>query len=174
MDEFLRIIGFDFQLIHDAVLLMISVLVMFAFLSYLLFNPAREFLKKRQDKIRDDIDSAKKDKEEAAALKADYDGKIREIEKEAEAILSEARQKALQNEAKIIDEAKKEASGIIERANRQAELEKKAAADDMKKEIIKVAALMAQKVVNRTVDAQLQDNLVEETLKEIGEETWLS
>ena len=44
----------------------------------------------------------------------------------------------------------------------------------MKKEIIKVAALMAQKVVNRTVDAQLQDNLVEETLKEIGEETWLS
>ncbi len=152
----------------------ISVLVMFTFLSYLLFNPAREFLKKRQDKIRDDIDSAKKDKEEAAALKADYDGKIREIEKEAEAILSEARQKALQNEAKIIDEAKKEASGIIERANRQAELEKKAAADDMKKEIIKVAALMAQKVVNRTVDAQLQDNLVEETLKEIGEETWLS
>ena len=88
--------------------------------------------------------------------------------------MSEARQKALQNEAKIIDEAKKEASGIIERANRQAELEKKAAADDMKKEIIKVAALMAQKVVNRTVDAQLQDNLVEETLKEIGEETWLS
>ena len=169
-----RLFNLDPQLIHDAVLLMISVLVMFAFLSYLLFNPAREFLKKRQDKIRDDIDSAKKDKEEAAALKADYDGKIREIEKEAEAILSEARQKALQNEAKIIDEAKKEASGIIERANRQEELEKKAAADDMKKEIIKVAALMAQKVVNRTVDAQLQDNLVEETLKEIGEETWLS
>lgn len=169
-----RLFNLDPQLIHDAVLLMISVLVMFTFLSYLLFNPAREFLKKRQDKIRDDIDSAKKDKEEAAALKADYDGKIREIEKEAEAILSEARQKALKNEAKIIDEARKEASGIIERANRQAELEKKAAADDMKKEIIKVAALMAQKIVNRTVDAQLQDNLVEETLKEIGEETWLS
>ena len=68
-----RLFNLDPQLIHDAVLLMISVLVMFTFLSYLLFNPAREFLKKRQDKIRDDIDSAKKDKEEAAALKADYD-----------------------------------------------------------------------------------------------------
>ena len=153
---------------------MISMLVMFTFLSYLLFNPVREFLKKRQDKIKEDIDTAKQDKEDAAALKADYDGKLREIEKEAEAILSEARQKALQNEAKIIDEAKEEASRIIARANRQAELERKAAADDMKKEMIQVAALMAQKIVAQTVDTKIQDSLVEDTLKEIGDKTWLS
>ncbi len=169
-----RLFNLDPQLIHDTVLLMISVLVMFTLLSYLLFNPVRDFLKKRQDKIRDDIDTAKKDKEAAAALKEDYDGKIREIEKEAEAILSEARKKALQNEAKIIDEAREEAARIIERANRQIELEKKAAADDMKKEMIRVAALMAQKIVARSVDAKLQDSLVDETLKEIGDKTWLS
>ncbi|MCI5995450.1 MAG: F0F1 ATP synthase subunit B [Blautia sp.] len=169
-----RLFNLDPQLIHDTVLLMISVLVMFTLLSYLLFNPVRDFLKKRQDKIRDDIDTAKKDKEAAAALKEDYDGKIREIEKEAEAILSEARKKALQNEAKIIDEAREEAARIIERANRQIELEKKAAADDMKKEMIQVAALMAQKIVARSVDAKLQDSLVDETLKEIGDKTWLS
>lgn len=169
-----RLFNLDPQLIHDTVLLMISMLVMFTFLSYLLFNPVREFLKKRQDKIKEDIDTAKQDKEDAAALKADYDGKLREIEKEAEAILSEARQKALQNEAKIIDEAKEEASRIIARANRQAELERKAAADDMKKEMIQVAALMAQKIVAQTVDTKIQDSLVEDTLKEIGDKTWLS
>lgn len=134
----------------------------------------RAFLKKRQDKIQEEIDTAKQDKEDAAALKADYDGKLKGIEKEAEAILSEARKKALQNEAKIIEEAKAEASRIIDRANRQAELEKKAAADDMKKEMIQIAALMAQKIVAQTVDAQIQDSLVEETLKEIGDKTWLS
>lgn len=169
-----RLFNLDPQLIHDTVLLMISMLVMFTFLSYFLFNPVRDFLKKRQDKIKEDIDTAKQDKEDAAALKADYDGKLREIEKEAEAILSEARQKALQNEAKIIDEAKEEASRIIERANRQAELERKAAADDMKKEMIQVAALMAQKIVAQTVDTKIQDSLVEETLKEIGDKTWLN
>ena len=169
-----RLFNLDPQLIHDTVLLMISMLVMFTFLSYLLFNTVREFLKKRQDKIKEDIDTAKQDKEDAAALKADYDGKLREIEKEAEAILSEARQKALQNEAKIIDEAKEEASRIIARANRQAELERKAAADDMKKEMIQVAALMAQKIVAQTVDTKIQDSLVEDTLKEIGDKTWLS
>ncbi len=169
-----RLFNLDPQLIHDTVLLMLSMLVMFTFLSYFLFNPVRAFLKKRQDKIQEEIDTAKQDKEDAAALKADYDGKLKGIEKEAEAILSEARKKALQNEAKIIEEAKAEASRIIDRANRQAELEKKAAADDMKKEMIQIAALMAQKIVAQTVDAQIQDSLVEETLKEIGDKTWLS
>lgn len=169
-----RLFNLDPQLIHDTVLLMLSMLVMFTFLSYFLFNPVRAFLKKRQDKIQEEIDTAKQDKEDADALKADYDGKLKGIEKEAEAILSEARKKALQNEAKIIEEAKAEASRIIDRANRQAELEKKAAADDMKKEMIQIAALMAQKIVAQTVDAQIQDSLVEETLKEIGDKTWLS
>lgn len=169
-----RLFNLDPQLIHDTVLLMLSMLVMFTFLSYFLFNPVRAFLKKRQDKIQEEIDTAKQDKEDAAALKADYDGKLKGIEKEAEAILSEARKKALQNEVKIIEEAKAEASRIIDRANRQAELEKKAAADDMKKEMIQIAALMAQKIVAQTVDAQIQDSLVEETLKEIGDKTWLS
>jgi len=153
---------------------MIAMLVMFTFLSYFLFNPARDLLKKRQEKIKSDIDSADKDKKDAAALKADYDGKLKNIEKEAEAILSEARKKALQNEAKIIEEAKAEAARIIARANHQAELERQAAADDMKKEMITVASLMAQKLVSQTVDAKLQDELVDEALKEIGDRTWLS
>ncbi len=169
-----RLFNLDPQLIHDTVLLVIAMLVMFTFLSYFLFNPARDLLKKRQEKIKSDIDSADKDKKDAAALKADYDGKLKNIEKEAEAILSEARKKALQNEAKIIEEAKAEAARIIARANHQAELERQAAADDMKKEMITVASLMAQKLVSQTVDAKLQDELVDEALKEIGDRTWLS
>ena len=46
-------------------------------------------------KIKDDIDSAKASKEEAEALKAEYEQKLHDINKEAEAILSEARKKGL-------------------------------------------------------------------------------
>ena len=112
-----RLFNLDPQLIHDAVLLAIAIFVMFTLLSYLLFNPVRDMLKKRQDKIQDDIDTAKKDKEDAAALKQDYDARIRDIEKEAEAILSDARKKALKNEAKILEEAKEEAARMLARAN---------------------------------------------------------
>ena len=70
-----RLFDLDFQLLHDAVILAISVFVLFLFLSYLLFNPARKMLKDRQNKIKTDIDTANADKEEAAALKLQYDEK---------------------------------------------------------------------------------------------------
>lgn len=167
-----RLFNLDPQLIHDSVLLMLAMFVMFAFLSYLLFNPARAMLKKRQDKIKSDIDSAVQDKEDAKKLKEDYDARIKNINKDAEEILSEARQKALKNEASILEDAKEEAARIIARANAQIELDRKKAADEMKKEMISIASLMAGKVVRFSVDTKVQDSLLEETLKEIGDKTW--
>lgn len=169
-----RLFNLDPQLIHDAVLLMISMFVMFTFLSYLLFNPARKMLQKRQDRIRTDIDTAARDKEDAKKLLEDYDRRLKDINKEAEEILSAARQKALKNEARIIEEAKEEAGRIIARANAQVELERKKAADDMKKEIISIASLMAGKVVKASIDMEAQDSIIEDTLKEIGDQTWQS
>ena len=166
-----RLFNLDPQLLHDAVLLAIAVFVMFLFLSYMLFNPAREMLKKRQDKVKNDIDSAEKSREDAAKLKEEYENRLREIHKEEDAILSAARQKALENETKIIDQAKAEAANIIERANHQAELEMKKAQDEIKKEIITVASMVAGKAVGEKLDIEIQDSLIDDTLKEIGEKT---
>ena len=169
-----RLFNLDAQLLHDALLLAIAIFVMFALMSYLLFNPARDMLKKRADKVKDNIDSAEKAKADAEALRAEYEGKLREVQKEADAILSDARKKALENEAKIVEHAKEEAAGIIARAQKQAELEMKKAEDDIKKEIITVASLIAGKVVSENIDMNIQDSLIEDTLKEIGEQTWQS
>ena len=164
----------DAQLLFDTALLAIAVFFLVLAMSYLLFNPARKLLKDRQERISNDIDSAKEDKESAAALKAEYEAKLKEVDKEAEGILAEARQKAMKNQAKMIDEAKEEASRIVKRAQEEAELEKKHAMDDMKQEMITVAAMMAQKVVATSIDTNIQSTLVDETLKEMGESTWLS
>ena len=72
------------------------------------------------------------------------------------------------------DEAKEEARRIIKHAQDEALLEQKRAMDDVKKEIITVAALMAEKIVSASIDAKVQDTLLEETLKEMGDSTWLS
>ena len=44
----------------------------------------------------------------------------------------------------------------------------------MKKEIVSIAALMAGKAVAASVDVKIQDTLIEDTLKEMGESTWQS
>lgn len=169
-----RLFNLDFQLPNDAVLMAIAIFVLFLALSYLLLNPVRKMLYDRQRKIQGDIDNAKNDKDKAAAMKAEYEAKLQNADKEAEAILSEARQKALKNEAHIIDEAKQEAARIIQRANEEAKLEKNRAMDEMKQEMITVASMMAAKVVAASIDTTVQSKLVEETLKEMGDSTWQS
>lgn len=169
-----RLFDLDMQLIADAGLMMLAIFALFLFASYFLFNPAREMLKKRQDKIKDELDSAAQDMEEAAALRSEYESRLKDIDKEAEEILSDARKRALANENKIIAQAKAEAAGIIERAKVEAELEKQKAADDVKREMVVIASMMAGKVVKASIDTKIQESLVNETLKEIGESTWLS
>ena len=174
MEEMIRLFNLDFQLVHDTVLLAIAVFFLFMFLSKLLFNPVRKMLEDRQERIAGDIEAASVDKKDAAALKADYEAKLKDIEKEAEQILSEARKKAQMNASRIEGEAKEEAARIIQRANEEAELSKKRAMDEVKQEMITVASMMAAKVVAANIDASIQDTLVEQTLKEMGDSTWQS
>ena len=169
-----RLFDLDMQLLHDAILTLIAVIALFFFASYFFFNPAREFLKKRQEKIKSELDEAKESLDSAKALKSEYEQKLHDINKEAEAILSEARRKALDGEAATIAKAKEEASGIIARANTEAELEKKRVADDVKREMVTVASAIAGKVIGQNMDTEVQEKLIDDTLKEMGDSTWLS
>ena len=169
-----RLFTLDAQLLFDTIVLALSMLLLFTILSYLLFNPVRDLLEKRRQRIVDDQETAKSERQEAIAYKEEYDRKLKEVDKEAQEILSAARKKAKQNEAKIVAEAKEEAARIIARANAEVELEKKRALDDMKQEMITIASMMAEKVVSASIDTKVQESLIDETLKEMGEGTWLS
>ena len=136
-----RLIGFDPQLLYEMFWTAINIFILFFGLSYLLFNPVRDMLEKRKQKIAGELADAANDKKSAA---------------------------------EIIQEAKAEAARIVERGNREVELERKKALDDMKQEIVSIASLMAEKVVASSIDMKVQDELIEETLKEMGESTWQS
>ena len=139
-----------------------------------MFNPVRDLLEKRKQKIAGELADAAESKKSAEAMKEEYESKLKEVSKEADAILEEARRKGKAREAEIIEEARKEAARIVERGNREVELEKKKALDDMKQELVSIASLMAGKVVTARIDTTVQDALIEETLKEMGESTWQS
>ena len=67
-----RLIGFDPQLLHDVAITGINIFILFFACSYLLFNPAREMLEKRRQKIADELSQAANDKPDAAAMKSEY------------------------------------------------------------------------------------------------------
>ena len=169
-----RLFNIDAQLLFDTVVMACSMLLLFTAMSYLFFNPVRDMLENRKKRVAEEQETAKKEREEAIVYKEEYEQKLKEADKEAQEILSEARKKAMKNEEKIVAEAKEEAARIVDRARNEIELEKKRALDDMKQEMISIATMMAGKAVAASVDVNIQDSLIDETLKEMGEQTWLS
>ena len=68
----------------------------------------------------------------------------------------------------------KQSRKLHESLSAEAELEKQRVADEVKQQIISVAAVMASKFVAKAMDDQENDALIEQTLNEMGENTWLS
>ena len=75
-----RIFGLDAQLLFDILIQGLAVFLLFLFLSYILIEPVKKVIADRQAKIKGDLDSAARDKEEAAKLKAEYDEKLKKAE----------------------------------------------------------------------------------------------
>ena len=168
------IFGLDPQLLVDSAITILAMFFVFLLLSYLLFNPARNLMEKRQEGIREQMETAAREKQDAIQFKAEYDEKIKNVQKETDEILSEARKKALKKESVMLEEAREEAAQIVARANREVDLEKSKVKDEMKQEIINVATAMAGKIVASSLDESKQSQLLADTLEEMGDETWLS
>ena len=167
-----RLIGFDVQLLHDAAIMGISIFILFFGLSYLLFNPVRDVLKKRREKVLSELEDASTKSKAANELKALYESKLKDINLERDMILEDARKKAKLKEADIIAKAEQEAKIITQRADKEIELEKRKALDELKREIVDIASVMASKALSSSMDMNMQKSIIDEALKGIGESTW--
>ena len=167
-----RLFGLDFQLIADSCLMIIAIFVLFLFMSYFLWNPAKKYLEARKKHIEDELARAAADEKKAAELKEEYEARMKQADAEAEKVLADAHKRGIENEKQIVKRAHEEADRIVEHASREAELEKQKVADDVKKEMVVLASMIAGKVVSASIDTKVQDKLVDDALKEIGESTW--
>lgn len=167
-----RVFALDGQLFMDAAIMVCAVLFLFALLSYFVFNPARDLLRKRQERVESDLQNAAKEKEEALTYKLEYEEKLKNAEKSADEIISEGRKKANKRSEEIIAEANDEAARIRLRTEKEIELEKAKVKDDVKQEMVDVAKAMASRFISENMDADKQAALVDEVINEMGDKTW--
>lgn len=166
------VIMFEAQTAVQVILHMITVLALFFVLGKLLFKPVRTILENRKQEIADEYNRIDEDTQAVATLKTEYEDKLKNINVEADQILTHARKRAIEREDEIIKNAKTEAERLIKRAHLEIEREKELMQDEVRKEIIEVATVMASKFVAATINEELKSQLVEETLSGMGEATW--
>ena len=152
----------------------INVFILFFLVGYILSPMLTKWLTNRKTQIANSINEARTSKEEAQSLAQMYEEKIANFDDEKEAILDKARAKAKAKQDEIIGEAITEAGRISDRADREAALLRAKVKDDIKNDMVTFAASAAAKLIEEHMDAKVQDELIEQTLNEIGDKTWQS
>ena len=126
-----------------------------------------KMLDERADGIRRELDEARKLREQAQALLADYQRKSREAENEAKSNIDQAKREA---EA-MASETKKTLAESIERRSKQAE-EKIARAEaqaisEVRATAVNTALAAAEKMLKARVPGQVGDNLIDQSIKDL-------
>lgn len=162
------------QTLYTAMFTMLAVFMIFTAFGKLLYGPVKDMMEKRSERIRSDIEKAANDKKSAEQVKIAYENKLKEVQKEADEILAAARKKALSIEYQIVGDAKEEANRIFQRAQNEIQLEKAKMRDEIKSEMIHVATAMAARFVTVSISEQNKLELIDQTLNEMGDDTWLN
>lgn len=168
-----RLFGLDVQLLFDAFIVFVVIMIMYVIMSRLFFSPVRAFLEQRKLAIAADRDEALKLQEAAMISKAAYEEKLKVVHKEAEEILSASRKAAMKQQGAIIDQAKSEASAIMEQADRETVSQKQLIREDVRKEMRELAMVLAAQFTDKA-DPQRSEVLLEEALREMGGDAWLN
>jgi F-type H+-transporting ATPase subunit b len=151
--------------------LMIWTLVLFFFTMWVLgkvaFPRIQEALERRANAIRENIEAAERQRQEADQLLNEYRERLKEAREQAEDITERARKAAdaAQAEAAELGNAKREQ--LVAAARRDIEAETRRSLEEIRKEVADLTVLATEKVTRKALDAEDQKRLVEEALAEV-------
>ena len=146
---------------------LLSVALLAAVMTYLLYNPIKKILAARAEKIAGELKDAEDKNLSASELKLKYEHKVRDIELERADMIEAARKEAKERQAQIMEEAKSEATNLKDRAAREIAQEKTRFKDAVHAAIIDISTDMAAKIIEATIDKNAHDRLFAEALNEL-------
>ena len=132
-------------------------------------NKILAILDARREAADKEIVDAKNAREEAMNIKATYEENMRQAKAEANALLAHAQKTASARSEEIINQAQAQAVQIKEKAAADIAQEKKKAINDAKDEISGISMAIAEKVVERQLNAADQQKLIDQFITELGD-----
>jgi len=128
----------------------------------------------RNNEIIENINSAETKNLEADTLVKSYEKQLAELEGIGRDIVKDAKVKADTNAKEIIDDAQARSTQLLKQTEVEIERLKKKALEDMKQEIGALAIFAAEKILEKQLDHQEQQDVIGKIIDEAGNATWQS
>ena len=142
----------------------LNFIVLCAILGHFCYKPVIKVLYDRKNRIKNDLDSAAKSRDDASRLKASYDSQLKDAQIKADEIVRKAVKEAeVQAQAQIqaahdaIEKEKENATKHIER-------ERKEALDDLKAQFAAISCDIAAKIIGENMTPAMNDRFIDESI----------
>jgi F-type H+-transporting ATPase subunit b len=160
------------SLLTPALSEMIWGIIAFAIVAFVLmrfgFPAIKKVIKNREDKIRDDLESAERSRLEAERLAEEHRVELAGARGEANRIIEEARVAAEAVRRERIAAAEAEAAEVRTRAAEDIRLASQRAMSDLSGRVAELSIELAEKVVERNLDRETQSALIESYINQVG------
>ena len=144
-------------------------IILLVFLRLVVYPPIVKILEQRQEAIQGNVAAAQEERKQAEELRQQYLGDMQKAKEEANAVIQKATKAAEDESRSIIDAAKQEADRIKESALQDIEREKEKAVSELREQVASLSILVASKVVDEKITADVQRDLINDFIKEAGD-----
>ncbi len=131
------------------------------------WGPLLAGLQAREAYIREALETARRDRQEAESRLREYEDKLAASRTEATAIIDEGRRDAEAVKRKIEEQAKQESAKMIERARREIDAAAAEATRQLYALSAHLATELAARIIGRELDAKDHERLIEESIADI-------
>ena len=145
--------NYDFSNIPtDLILNILNIVILFVIVRFIVYKPVKKFIDGRKERVGAASAEADAKLENAKALEEEYNKKLGDAKSEAARIAEESESAARERAARTVADAEAQAGKIISDAENAARNEKAEIIAGVKPEIAAMSAMMAEKILQRTVD----------------------
>lgn len=149
---------------------LLNLVLLFLIVKLFLYKPVKKIMAKRESELEERYTEAENSVKEAEESKTVWESKLAGANEEANSIIQSATELAKSRGEAIVSEARVKADGIIRVAQTEAELERVKAADGIKREIVEVSGAIAEKLLEREINADDHRGLIDSFIDSVGDE----
>lgn len=149
------------------VLMLCNTFITFMIVKHFLYEPVNKMLKARQDEVSKIYSDAETANKSAMDMKAEYEKQLATARDQATDIVKSAELRAQSLADERLSEAQAKVRSIIDRANAQVDADKARAIKEVKDEMADLAIAAAQRIINKNLDKEAQEQLVEDFINSV-------
>ncbi|MCK5582240.1 MAG: F0F1 ATP synthase subunit B [Elusimicrobiales bacterium] len=142
-------------------------IILLILLSKMAWKPLIQAIEDRENNLRLERETAQKDREEAELIRQNLDEKLSDLKKNVGLKLDEARKEGQKQRDKILGEARDNAQKLLENSRKALSAEKDKLAKELKNDIAEISLKAAEKVLRKSVDANINKKIVTDLIEDI-------